>query len=457
MLKLTKPPVIDLSSVWVEIVDKHIDNISHYLAFSTITDDKGRYLPYDEFQYRVPKGLNKELAWGLTKSERERNKIKLFSMGDELSTSSFVLTANIQKTISITDRNTTTAVLEWMSNNIGEEHYLKYLLNDLIEDESISSSQMEGAVTTTLAAKNMLKKKKKPRTPDEKMILGNFNMMKFVWEKRHETLSVDLIKELHRIGVEGIDDDRYCPGIFRELSDNIVIADVDGDVVYVPPKADGIDKRLNILSQWANKCHDDANGQEYIHPLIKAIILHFSIGYEHPFKDGNGRVARAIFYWFMFKNNYSAFRYIAISKLLKSASKKYGMSYVYSETDNLDLTYFIEYQCEIISRSINEFKHSYNKACEIKNDFEVWMWQSGLLRKLNDKQLTIFNVARSKIENTFTATSVSLNLGCSYNTAANALNGLVALKIFKKEKINREWNYRVLSTKAIKDNLNNEQ
>ncbi|WOG25892.1 hypothetical protein [Endozoicomonas sp. 8E] len=51
-----------------------------------------------------------------------------------------------------------------MISKVGEEQYIEYLLNDLIEDEAISSSQLEGAATTTLVAKDMLKRKRKPRT-----------------------------------------------------------------------------------------------------------------------------------------------------------------------------------------------------------------------------------------------------------------------------------------------------
>lgn len=45
----------------------------------------------------------------------------------------------------------------------------------------------------------------------------------------------------------------------------------------------------------------------FIHPAIRAIILHFWLGYDHPFVDGNGRTARALFYWAMLRQNYSLF------------------------------------------------------------------------------------------------------------------------------------------------------
>jgi Fic family protein len=353
-----------------------------------------------------------------------------------------------QKAISETDRNTTSASLEWMCSKIGEEKHLEYLLNDLIEDEAISSSQLEGAATTTKVAKDLLKRQRKPRTPDEKMILGNFKMMKFAWEKRNKDLSIELILELHQIGVEGIDDDVYTPGILRN-SDDVEVVDAEGNTVHTPPPAEGLTKRLKGLAIWANECHHDIDNNEYFHPLLKAMTLHFSIGYEHPFRDGNGRVARSLFYWYMFKNDFAAFRYIAISLLLKAAPVKYGKSYLYTETDNMDLTYFLDYQSSIVLRAINEFKNSYQRTLKEAEEFNKWLWESGLYRKLNEKQKTVFQVAKSRVALSFTAVNVKENLGCSYNTASAVLNGLVDLKLFKKKKSGREWIFTMLSQDKI--------
>lgn len=434
------------------IGEEHSGKFNDYLELFASVDSKGRYLHYDSMRRRVPKGLDKELVWSVVKLARLREYKTMICLGEPVKACPFILTPTIQKAISETDRNATSAALEWMSSKVGETKHAEYLLNDLVEDEAISSSQLEGAATTTRVAKDLLKRKRKPRTPDEKMILGNFKMMKFAWDNRDKDLSIDLISELHQVGVEGIDDDKYRPGTFRNIDDDVVVEDGDYNVVYTPPTAEGLSVRLSMLSDWANTCHDDSSKSEYIPPLLKAITLHFAIGYEHPFVDGNGRVARSLFYWYMFKNDYAAFRYIAISVLLKSAPVQYGKSYLYTETDNMDLTYFIDHQCQIIIRAINAFKDSYKKTLESIQGFNQWLWESGLMSKLNQNQQIVFQVAKSDMANSFTAVNVKDNLGCSYNTASSVLKGLVALKIFKKEKVGREWVYSMLSTDQIKKN-----
>ncbi|WDE97549.1 Fic family protein [Lentisphaera profundi] len=416
--------------------------LGQYLELFSPVDRKGRYLPFDEITYRIPKGLDEDLVWSVIKSSREKQLKKLIVIGEPVQACHYYSTPTIQKAISETDRNTTTASLEWMCNKIGEEKHLEYLLNDLIEDEAISSSQLEGAATTTKIAKDMLKRKRKPRTPDEKMILGNFKMMQLSWQNRHKDLSVDLILELHKVGVEDIDNDHYYPGVLRN-TDNVEVVDADGNTVHTPPPAEGLEQRLINLAEWTNQDHGDIDSDKYLHPLLKAISLHFAIGYEHPFRDGNGRVARALFYWYMFKNDFSAFRYISISLLLKSAPVKYGKSYLYTETDDMDLTYFLDYQSHIILRAIGNFKNSYKKSLQEESEFNKWLWESGLYGKLNEKQKTVFQVAKSKRALSFTAMNVKDNLNCSYNTAATVLNGLVDLGLFEKKKLGREWVFSI--------------
>lgn len=438
-MSIKLPPSTEANPISI-ITTNDPDKLDEYLEFFSPMDKKGRYLPYDELRHRISSSLDHKIVWSLIRSSRIRQQAKVVRLGEPSKQCHYVLTPLVQKAISEVDRNTTTASLEWISSKIAEKSQMEYLLNDLIEDESISSSQLEGAATTTRVAKDLLKRNRKPRSEDERMIIGNYKMMLFAWEKRQLPLSLDLLREMHKVGVDGIDDDVYIPGDFRK-SDDVHVVDSDGLVVHTPPTHKGLKDRLKEIVKWANTDHDENDDLSYIHPLVKAITLHFCIGYEHPFCDGNGRVARALFYWYMFKKDFAAFRYIAISVLLKKAPAKYGKSYLYTETDNMDLTYFIEHQGNIILRAIEKFKQSYkNAALEIEK-FNDWLFKSGLYKKLTDKQRTVFQVAKNGTAIVFTIRNVEKNLGCSYNTAASVLNGLVDLQLFKKFKEGREWLY----------------
>ena len=193
-MNIKRPSEVDADPFSV-IASHSPDQLNNYLEFFTPIDTKGRYLHFDELRYRIPSNLDIELVWSIVKLARNRQKSPLIQLGDPAVICHFILTPLIQKAISETDRNATSASLEWISSKIGERAHMEYLLNDLIEDESISSSQLEGAATTTKVAKELLRRNRKPRNSGEKMILGNFKMMMFAWENRNTSLSIDFIKD----------------------------------------------------------------------------------------------------------------------------------------------------------------------------------------------------------------------------------------------------------------------
>lgn len=447
MSTIKSPPAL-IPNPFQVIVEKYPDQAGAYLEYNQPIDSKGRYQHFDKLRFRLPADIKPALAWSVLKSARARQLTPVLALGEPAKMCRFIYTPAMYIAISACDQHTTTAALEWMCAKIGEGKHLQYLLKDLIEDEAISSSQLEGAATTTKAAKDLLKKKRGARTLDEKMIIGNFKMMKHAWECRDKELSLDLILELHQVGVEGIEDERYHPGEFRN-NDDVVVEDGDGDVVHQPPPAETLERRLQLVVEWVNTNHTDMSNLNYIHPLIKAITLHFTMGFEHPFHDGNGRVARSLFYWYLFKRGFGAFRYIAISTLLKLAPIQYGKSYLYTETDDMDLTYFIDYQCRVITRAIGQFKKTYDATVAAMDKFNAFLYQSGLYAKLSEKQRIVFNVAKSGAAKEFTVNTVKDNLGCAYNTAATVLNGLVDLKLFSKAKVGNEWVYTMIEAAQI--------
>ena len=93
--------------------------------------------------------------------------------------------------------------------------------------------------------------------------------------------------------------------------------DRDGTVLHTPPKAAELPRRMKALCDFAN-----AEAPEgFLHPALRAILLHFMLAYGHPFPDGNGRTARALFYWAMAHYGYWLMEYISISKIIKNAGE----------------------------------------------------------------------------------------------------------------------------------------
>ncbi len=229
-------------------------------------------------------------------------------------------------------------------------HRDEYLLRSLIE-ESITSSQLEGASTTRKVAEAMLREARQPRTHSERMIYNNFLAMRAIQEFREEPFTPKRILELHRRVTHGTLEDPADAGRLRISDDFYVFNNDDGTVLHKPSMHGELPERLERLCDFANASESD---RPFIHPVLRAILLHFMIGYDHPFADGNGRTARALFYWSMLRSGYWLTEFISISRILKQAPAQYGMAYLHTESDEGDTTYFLIHQLQTIRKAVDE-------------------------------------------------------------------------------------------------------
>ncbi|MGL4381500.1 MAG: Fic family protein [Vibrio sp.] len=450
--KCLSPPVCPFSTigdVLSEIGNQGLDPNDYTDYIVPFTDE---YHSFNEFRRRVKSGLEVKYCWWLTRLSRDSTLIDLTPLEDKplptdlpeqviqalLNSSDYTQHCRFNnlhefgRVLSQIDRYTTHSAMLGILEQIGERAHFEHLANNLVDDEAISSSQLEGAATTTILAKEMIRKKRKPRTEDERMIFGNFDLMKSAWDLRDEPFSIELIRNLHSTGTKTLEQEKYTSGAFR-TTDDVAVVDAEGEIVHQPPQHDSIERLLTRVVKWLN------SNDSGVHPVIQAITLHFVIGYVHPFRDGNGRVARALFYWYMFKSGYTGFRYIAISALLKKAPIQYGVSYLDTEHDNLDLTYFIKYQLKVIGRAIDEFVAVYQRAAQQMQALEErYSGLEDIERKIVG---FVSGEPRYRKKPTVTAREVESLLGISYNSAKQKLDDMVTAGILSSEKIGKSTEY----------------
>ena len=224
----------------------------------------------------------------------------------------------------------------------------QYLIRSLM-DEAITSSQLEGAVTTREVAKDMLRSGRDPRDKSEQMILNNYRTMRRIREIRSQRMTPELIFELHRMVTDSTLNNPDAAGRLRRDDELITVEDDSGEIMHLPPAAAGLAERMAAMCAFANGEPADP----FIHPAIRAMILHFWLAYDHPFVDGNGRTARALFYWAMLHADYWLFEYVSISDVLRRAPVKYYRAFLHTETDDNDLTYFLLHQSDVIRKAID--------------------------------------------------------------------------------------------------------
>lgn len=429
MGKIRKPK--SLSQLLNSIDNEKIFNELFFLQSKYgVIDSKGRYLHWDEFQWRVKKGDNEDLAWIAIKAIRTSIAKKLSLQAEKDTVFHYCVPESLFAQLHKIDKLTGGGKDISDGNLVTKSEKNRYLIQSLIQEEAITSSQLEGASTTRKVAKEMLSKNLPPQDKSQQMILNNYLLMKKVVEKKDEELSIEFILELHKIAVHNAIENEGIAGDFRN-NNNIFVSDLYNENSFHPPDYQTIVERLQELCEFANKIDNNSdNYSNFIHPIIKAIILHFMIAYIHPFADGNGRTARAIFYWSILKSGYWLFEYISISKFIQQKRNDYDKAFIYVETDEFDLTYFLYHQVDIIIKAINSLYEYIDRKKRELYEFMDWIENSIVAKTLNKNHLEILKEALKNIGKEFTAQQVANDLGLTPNTARNYLNQLVEKDLF---------------------------
>ncbi len=313
----------------------------------------------------------------------------------------------------------------------------KHILNSLME-EAIASSQIEGATTSRRVAKEMLRQKRKPANKDERMIINNYDTMKYILEIKDEEMNPDLLLKIQKMITEGTLDDPADEGVFRDNND-IKIFDNDGNILHTPPQKEEVPELVNELCHFANNCTE-----EFIHPIIKGIFLHYLLNFIHPFNDGNGRTGRSLFYWYVLKNEYWLFEYLSVSRLIYKKRRQYKLAYQYTESDLFadsekeigDLTYFIRFNLNVILEALQEGQ----KYLEMKQkeQYQAFKETTGPYQ-LNPRQRDIMGQFTKDPFKTMTIKEVMTTQRVSYATARTDLLELEGFGHVQKQKPGKEF------------------
>jgi Fic family protein len=295
----------------------------------------------------------------------------------------------------------------------------RFLVNSLME-EAIRSSQLEGATTSRRVAKEMLKSGREPKNRSERMIANNYRALQFMRDEMGETLTPESVLELHRIVTEGTLEDPAAAGrVQRPGEPRVAVYDRDdGRPIHRPPPAEQLPERMRLLCEFANEADDSAR---FVHPVVRAILLHFWLAYDHPFEDGNGRTARILFFWEMRARGYWLAEYLPISRFIRDAPAKYARAFMETETDDGDTTYFLLHQFGVIEKAIDDLHHYLKRKISEVHDVEQLLDGA---EELNGRQLALLTDAVRHPDSTYTFGSHAKNHRVTHETARGDLSAL---------------------------------
>lgn len=369
------------------------------------------YEYWDKVKYKpLPDGYTPKLLWANVKASRARGRIIVWDKYHI----NLCITSQMHRMCHDFDMKFGSF---WEADNEPQSPEKKYYLSSSLMEEAIYSSKMEGASTTRVVAKEMLRKKKSPQNKAQQMIANNYATIQYIVEHKDEPLTEEGLLYIHKLMTEKTLDNPDDAGRFR-TNDNVVVADmVEGDVVYTPPTFKDIPEFVSTLCDFFN----NDNPRTFIHPIIKGIIIHFMVAYIHPFVDGNGRTARALFYWYMLKENYKLTEYMSISRVIAKSKTSYERSFRYTENDGNDMGYFVAYNLRALEISFQQLRDYIQRKQREKKAANAFM----LAGNINQRQALVLQRLTEEPDTIFTVKDVQELFSVSSMTARKDLADLV--------------------------------
>lgn len=400
------PPKIDKKALVNALLKGIVPNI-----MPVVDKVNADYEYWDKIKYKkLPEGVTPQMLWTNVKASRLKSMIPVWDKyGINL-----CVTSQMQRLCHEFDMKFGSF---WEVEGDTQSAEKKYYLSSSLMEEAIYSSKMEGASTTRIIAKDMLRKKKSPQNKSQKMIVNNYNTIQYIVEHKEQPLTEELLLTIHRLMTEKTLDNPEDAGRFR-TNDKVVVADmVEGDIIYTPPSFQEIPEFVESLCNFFN----NDNPRTFIHPIIRGIIVHFMLAFMHPFVDGNGRTARALFYWYMLKEGYKLTEYMSISRVIAKSKSSYEKAFRYVENDGNDMGYFVAYNLGALEKSFHQLRDYIQRKRREKRAASSFM----MAGNINQRQALVLQRLKEEPDTIFTVKDVQDQFSVSSMTARKDLSDLV--------------------------------
>lgn len=415
---LEKPPVIDDNDLLKAMVLPMREDV---VGIVDKINDSYKY--WDAVKYeKTPQGVTAHDLWVNVKAARVRNMITVWRKFRIR----LAITNEMQRQCHEFDMNFGGS---WGDTQLSaDENKEHYLVSSLME-EAIFSSQMEGAATTRVVAKEMLRKNVKPKDKSQQMISNNYQTIRYIVEHKDTPLSEKELLHIHRLMTENTLTNAEDAGRFRINNDVVVEEKITHETVHVPPSYEEIPEFVKDLCAFFN----EKKSKTFIHPIIRGVIIHFMIAYMHPFVDGNGRTARALFYWYMLKQKYWLTEYLSISRVIAKSKKAYEKAFLYTEADDKDMGYFVAYNLRVLELSFRQLQGYIKKKQDEKKAANTFL----RLGEINDRQAQIIKMYVDNPKEVLTVKDIQNEFFVSATTAKTDIVGLMNRGLLSEISFNR--------------------
>lgn len=292
-----------------------------------------------------------------------------------------------------------------------------YFLDSLVLEESIRSSRIEG---TQISQDDMYYINYKEENDSIKEVINLKKMLEYAKENlQSQEFSILMINKMHKILLSGVRGNDKSPGEIRTVQNYIGTRGLGKDgATFVPPIPEEVPKLLDNLIEYMNDLYDDE-------PFIKVALAHVQFESIHPYKDGNGRLGRALMTLQLAKLK-SDEPILFLSEVIELYKANYYNTLMECRKGNLEgfIKFFLQCVIDQCTRNIGRIERI-NKVYDED--------EQAIKENINGSiVLHMHPLMMKKI--VFTASEMAEELNVHINSILSVLNKLTELNIVVKEK-----------------------
>lgn len=305
-----------------------------------------------------------------------------------------------------------------------------------LEEEILSTFSIEQIDTSRESVRRILAGRA-PEDEQEMRILGMKRGFEFISCKENK-INAHTLRELYEIAINPYlswKEDKLNPSQFYRNDDVSVVNKLDEKKIHKGLAAELIPEKMNELFLFIER-------EQKMDDLAKAAVIHFYIGYIHPYFDGNGRMARLVHSWYLLQKGYSSTLFLPFSSLILKTKVHYNKAYELTEKNAeisgvIDITPFLNYFNENVYRQIGQQQfHS-----TILEQFHLLL-QSG---RITEKEKDLFQYVLSSYGyGEFSTKQLERDFGnCAYATIRTFVMKLTAEKLLEEHVYGNKKKYSI--------------
>ncbi len=293
----------------------------------------------------------------------------------------------------------------------------KYFLDSLVLGESIRSSRIEG---TQISQDDMYYIDYQKPDDNIQEVRNLKQMLEYANEKlKNEKFSVSMINSMHKILLSNVRGKDKSPGEIRTIQNYIGPRNLGKEgATFVPPIPEEVPELLDNLIEYMNNLYDEE-------AFIKVAISHIQFESIHPYKDGNGRMGRALISLQLAKLKDDE-PILFLSEIIELYKANYYNALNECRKGNIEgfIRFFLQCVIDQCTRNIGRIE-KINKVYDEDEKIIKQNINGSIVLKMHP-------IMVKKI--VFTAGDMAKELGVHTNSIIKVLNKLIELNIVIKEK-----------------------